>query len=129
MNFWSWKIKDDDGGEEKGLKIRKMPQNYLKMIVLRHFILLKYSQSVMNVFAPIALITCSALGADPRGCMILISAGALTAYMTPSATAAVAMCMSAGGYDVKALFKMGWLFALIATVVYVLFVSLVYPAF
>lgn len=87
------------------------------------------NQSVMNVFAPIALITCSALGADPRGCMILISAGALTAYMTPSATAAVAMCMSAGGYDVKALFKMGWLFAVIATVVYVLFVSLVYPAF
>ncbi len=87
------------------------------------------NQSVMNVFAPIALITCGALGADPRGCMILISAGALTAYMTPSATAAVAMCMGAGGYDIKSLFKMGWLFAVIACVVYVLFVSLVYPAF
>ena len=87
------------------------------------------NQSVMNVFAPIALITCSALGADPRGCMILISAGALTAYMTPSATAAVPMCMGAGGYDVKALFKMGWSFALLACVVYVGFVSLVYPAF
>lgn len=87
------------------------------------------NQSVMNVFAPIALITCGALGADPRGCMILISAGALTAYMTPSATAAVAMCMGAGGYDIKSLFKMGWLFAVIACVVYVLFVSLVYSAF
>lgn len=87
------------------------------------------NQSVMNVFAPIALITCSALGADPRGCLILISAGALTAYMTPSATAAVAMCMGAGGYDVKALFKMGWLFAVIASVVYVAFVSISYPAF
>ena len=87
------------------------------------------NQSVMNVFAPIALIACGALGADPRGCMILISAGALTAYMTPSATAAVAMCMGAGGYDVKALFKMGWLFAVIACVVYIAFVSMVYPAF
>ncbi|MBO5495998.1 MAG: anion permease [Oscillospiraceae bacterium] len=87
------------------------------------------NQSVMNVFAPIALIACGALGADPRGCMILISAGALTAYMTPSATAAVAMCMGAGGYDVKALFKMGWLFALIACVLYIAFVSMVYPAF
>ena len=87
------------------------------------------NQSVMNVFAPIALIACGALGADPRGCMILISAGALTAYMTPSATAAVAMCMGAGGYDVKALFKMGWLFAVIATVVYISFVSITYPAF
>ncbi len=87
------------------------------------------NQSVMNVFAPIALIACGALNADPRGCMILISAGALTAYMTPSATAAVAMCMGAGGYDVKSLFKMGWLFAAIACVVYIVFVSLVYPAF
>ena len=87
------------------------------------------NQSVMNVFAPIALITCSALGADPRGCLILISAGSLTAYITPSATAAVPMCMGAGGYDVKSLFKMGWSFAVIACVVYVLFVSFVYPAF
>ena len=87
------------------------------------------NQSVMNVFAPIALITCGALGADPRGCMVLISAGALTAYMTPSATAAVPMCMSAGGYDVKSLFKMGWLFAAILCVCYVVFVSLAYPAF
>ena len=87
------------------------------------------NQSVMNVFAPIALIACGALNADPRGCMILISAGALTAYMTPSATAAVAMCMGAGGYDVKSLFKQGWLFAAIACVVYVVFVSIAYPAF
>jgi di/tricarboxylate transporter len=86
------------------------------------------NQSVMNVFAPIALIACGALNADPRGCMILISAGALTAYMTPSATAAVAMCMGAGGYDVKSLFKQGWLFAAIACVVYVVFVSIAYPA-
>ncbi len=87
------------------------------------------NQSVMNVFAPIALIACGALGADPRGCLILIAAGALTAYMTPSATAAVAMCMGAGGYDIKALFKQGWLFAVIAMVVYVIFVSVAYPAF
>ena len=95
------------------------------------FVITQYmqNQSVMNVFAPIALITCGALGADPRGCMILISAGALTAYMTPSATAAVAMCMGAGGYDVKALFKMGWLFALLACIVYIGFVSFAYPAF
>ena len=87
------------------------------------------NQSVMNVFAPIALIACSALGGDPRGCLILISAGSLTAYMTPAATAAVPMCMGAGGYDVKVLFKMGWLFAVILCICYVTFVSIVYPAF
>ncbi len=87
------------------------------------------NQSVMNVFAPIALLTCSALGADPRGCLILIAAGSLTAFMTPSATAAIAISMSAGGYDVKALFKMGWLVALLLTIAYIAYVSMVYPAF
>lgn len=87
------------------------------------------NQGVMNVFAPIALITCGTLGADPRGCLILITAGALTAYMTPSATAAVILCMGAGGYNIKSLFKMGWLLAVILCVVYVTFVSLVFPAF
>ncbi len=42
------------------------------------------NQSVMNVFAPIALITCSALGADPRGCLVLVTAGSRLAFMTPS---------------------------------------------
>lgn len=86
------------------------------------------NQSVMNVFAPIALIACSAIGADPRGCLVLITAGSLTAYMTPSATAVVPMCMEAGGYNVKALFKMGWLLAVLLTVGYVGYVSLVMPA-
>ncbi len=86
------------------------------------------NQSVMNVFAPIALIACKALNADPRGCLVLIAAGSLSAFMTPSATAAIPMCMAAGGYDVKSLFKMSWLFSLILCVGYVVFVSIVYPA-
>ena len=85
--------------------------------------------SVMNVFAPIALIVCSALGADPRGCLVLVTAGSLSAYMTPSATAAIPMCMGAGGYDVKTLFKMSWLLSLILCICYVIFVSIVLPAF
>lgn len=95
------------------------------------FIITQFMQnaSVMNVFAPIALIVCSALGADPRGCLVLVTAGSLSAYMTPSATAAVAMCMGAGGYDVKSLLKMGWLLAIILCVGYVGFVSIVMPAF
>lgn len=87
------------------------------------------NQSVMNVFAPIALLTCSALGADPRGCLVLVTAGSLTAYMTPSATSAIPMCMAAGGYDVKTMFKMSWLLAIILCVCYVGYVSVVMPAF
>ncbi len=87
------------------------------------------NQSVMNVFAPIALITCSALGADPRGCLVLVTAGSRLAFMTPSATAAIPLCMGAGGYDVKSLIKMGWLLCIILCVGYVGFVSLIMPAF
>ena len=67
--------------------------------------------------------------ADPRGCLILIAAGSLTAFMTPAATAAVAMAMSAGGYDVKSLFKMSAIIAVALMVIYVGYVSMVYPAF
>lgn len=87
------------------------------------------NQSVMNVFAPIALLTCNAFGADPRGCLILIASGSLTAFMTPAATAAVPMCMSAGGYDVKSLFKMSGIIATLLAVGYIAYVSIVYPAF
>ena len=49
--------------------------------------------------------------------------------MTPSATAAIPLCMGAGGYDVKSLIKMGWLLCIILCVGYVGFVSLIMPAF
>jgi sodium-dependent dicarboxylate transporter 2/3/5 len=95
------------------------------------FILTQFmqNQSVMNMFAPICLLTCSAIGADPRGMLVLICAGSLTAFMTPSATPGVPMMMAAGGYDMKSLPKMGWLFAVIVSVFYIVYVTLVMPAF
>ena len=60
---------------------------------------------------------------------MLVTAGSLTAFMTPSATAAIPMCMGAGGCDVKALFKMSWLLSILLCVCYAAFVSIVMPAF
>ncbi len=95
------------------------------------FILTQFTQnqSVMNIFAPIALLTCRAIGADPRGCLVLIAAGSLTAFMTPSATAAIPIVMGTGGYSLKDLFKLGWLFAVVAAIFYIPYVTLVMPAF
>ena len=95
------------------------------------FIFTQFSlnQGIINIFAPIALITCRALNADPRGILVLICAGGLTAFMTPGATPAVPMTMGAGGYNLKDLFKMGWLFSVIAAVFYIIFVTLTMPAF
>ena len=95
------------------------------------FILTQFmqNQGVMNIFAPIALIICSAIGADPKGCLVLVCAGSLTAFMTPSATPAIPMAMGAGGYDVKSLVKGSWLLSVMLTIGYIAFVSFVMPAF
>ena len=95
------------------------------------FILTQFmmNQGVMNVFRPICLLTCAALGANPICPMIMVSAGSLTAFLTPMATPAVPMAMGMGGYDVKSLFKQGWLITLLLAVGYVLYSATVFPAF
>ena len=87
------------------------------------------NRSVSAVFVPICLLTCSALGANPTGLVLLVNAGSLTAFLTPMATPAVPMCMADGGYDLKSLFKSGALITLILPVIYILYTMTVFPAF
>jgi len=85
------------------------------------------NRGAMLLFFPIAAATCHSIGGDPRGLMILIEAGALTAFMTPMPTAAVPYMMACGGYTQKDLFKGGWLFALISCVISVGWVMTIMP--
>lgn len=87
------------------------------------------NRSVSAVFVPICLLTCSALGANPTGLVLLVNAGSLTAFLTPMATPAVPMCMADGGYDLKSLFKSGALITLILPVIYIFYTMTVFPAF
>lgn len=87
------------------------------------------NQAVMNIFVPICLLTCQAIGADPMGLIILITAGSLTAFMTPMATSSIPAIMGAGGYDIKSLVKQSWLASIIFAVVYVLYTMTVMPVF
>lgn len=87
------------------------------------------NQAVMNIFVPICLLTCQSLGANPIGLCVLITAACLTAFLTPLATPAIPMCMGAGGYDVKSLFKQGWLISVILMAGYVLYTMTILPAF
>lgn len=87
------------------------------------------NRAVSAVFVPICLLTCSALGADPIGLIILVNAGSLTAFLTPMATPAVPMCMAEGGYDLKSLVKSGALITLILPIVYIVYTMTVFPAF
>ena len=87
------------------------------------------NRAVNLVFTPICLLTCKALGANPIGLMLMVSAGSLTAFLTPMATSAVAVCMSEGGYDLKALVKSGWLISILISVIYIFYTMTIYPAF
>lgn len=87
------------------------------------------NRAVSAVFMPLCIMTCQALGADPTGPMILVTAGCLTAFLTPMATPAVPMAMASGGYDLKDLLKGGWLITIIISVVYVLYTMTVMPCF
>lgn len=87
------------------------------------------NRSVSAVFVPICLLTCSALGANPTGLVLLVNAGSLTAFLTPMATPAVPMCMADGGYDLKAIMKSGALITLILPFIYIFYTMTVFPAF
>jgi di/tricarboxylate transporter len=112
------------GGTRSGLLLATV--FFIIPFILTQFML---NQGVMNIFTPICLIASSALGANPIGLLVLITAGSLTAFMTPSATPAVPLAMAAGGYDFKSLFKMSWLLSLILAPCYILYVYFVLPAF
>ncbi|MBQ1531443.1 MAG: anion permease, partial [Solobacterium sp.] len=87
------------------------------------------NQSVGNIFVPIIILTCKALGANPVGPLILLSAASLTAFLTPSATATVPLMMGFGGYDQKDLLKMGWLPSLIICIASVAITMTLIPCF
>lgn len=87
------------------------------------------NRAVSAVFVPICLLTCSALGANPIGLIMLVNAGSLTAFMTPMATPAVPMAMGDGGYQLKDLLKGGWLISILLAIVYIFYTMSVFPAF
>ncbi len=99
---------------------------FLIPFLLTQFML---NRAVSAVFVPICLLTCSALGANPIGLILLVNAGSLTAFLTPMATPAVPMCMADGGYDLKTLMKSGILITLILPVIYICYTMTVLPAF
>ena len=87
------------------------------------------NQSCAAIFQPVIILSCQALGCDPRGPLILLAAASLTAFLTPMATGTIPMVMETGGYDQASLLKQGWLPSLILCVVSVISVMTIFPAF
>ena len=111
--------------------VTKVNNNYLVGLIFFFFpfLLAQFmsNRGAMLIFFPIAIATCHQVGGDPRGLLILIEAGALTAYMTPMPTAAVPCMMEYGGYSQKDLLRGGWLHSVISCVFSVGWIMTVMP--
>ena len=87
------------------------------------------NQTAINCLMPIFLLTCKAIGANPIGCLMLLSVGGCTAYCTPMAMAACSACADVGGYDIKSMVKTGLPMTIVACIVSVVWTMTLYPCF
>ena len=87
------------------------------------------NRTVLNIFKPIAIIACKAMGASPIGIVMLVESACLSSFMTPMATPAIPMCMANGGYDLKSIVKQSIIPAILLTVVSVGWIMTVFPMY
>lgn len=95
------------------------------------FILTQFmnNQSCGAIFQPIVILSCTALGCNPLGPLVLLQSATLTAFLTPMATGTIPLVMGTGGYDQASLLKQGWLPSIIMAVVYVVSIMTIFPAY
>lgn len=99
---------------------------FIVPFVMTQFML---NTGILTIFYSVWAMVCASMGINPVGPMILALSGAQTAFFTPMATPAVPLAMKYGNYDVRDIIKMGWLPAIIITVVSVVSVMLIFPVF
>ena len=111
----------------------KINNNYIVGLIffIFPFLLAQFmsNRGAMLLFYPIAIAACYEISGDPRGLILLIQAGTLTAFMTPMPTAAVPYMMEYGGYTQKDLLKGGWLYAVIACIISVAWMMTIMPVY
>ena len=88
---------------------------------------LLYNRAVTQVLFPLAIMTCVTMGVDPIGPMILCSISSMSSLVTPMATGVVPLAMTAGGYNLKPVFKAGMVNLVIRGLVCVPVVMTMFP--
>ena len=88
---------------------------------------LLYNRAVSTVLIPLVVITCSSIGCDPRGPIILVALSTMSSLVTPMATAVVPMAMNAGGYSAKTCLKVGLIPGVVRGIVGTLIAMTLYP--
>lgn len=90
---------------------------------------LLYNRAVSKVLIPLVLLSALDMQCDPRGLMEMCYIGSMCSLLTPMSTTVVPMMMASGGYDQKALLRMGWIPSIVMGVIAVLVGMTLYPCF
>ena len=88
-----------------------------------------YNRAVSKILVPLVILTAMSMNCDPRGLMEMCYIGSMCSVITPMATSVVPMMMGAGGYDQKALLKMGWIPSIVMGIIAVGVGMTLYPCY
>lgn len=81
----------------------------------------------LTLFTPLAALVALKIGVDPRAAVMAAVCGSFGSFLTPMASPAEAICMSAGPYALKDFIKCGLPLALIMTIISVVWLPIVMP--
>lgn len=87
---------------------------YLVSFLMTSFL---YNRATTTVLIPILIISCSSIGCDPRGPVILCSLASMSSLITPMPNPVVPMAMQAGGYTQKTILRVGIIPAIVRGIV------------
>ena len=99
---------------------------YLVSFLMTSFL---YNRATTTVLIPILIISCSSIGCDLRGPVILCSLASMSSLITPMPNPVVPMAMQAGGYTQKTILRVGIIPAIVRGIVGVAIAMTIFPAF
>lgn len=99
---------------------------YLVSFLMTSFL---YNRATTTVLIPILIISCSSIGCDPRGPVILCSLASMSSLITPMPNPVVPMAMQAGGYTQKTILRVGIIPAIVRGIVGVAIAMTIFPSF
>ena len=86
-----------------------------------------YNRAVTQVLYPLAIMTCVTMGVNPIGPITICNIASMSSLVTPMATGVVPLAMTAGGYNLKTIFKAGMVPAVVRGIVCVLVTMTMFP--
>mgnify|MGYP004518498179 CR=1 FL=1 len=85
------------------------------------------NMALMTAMGPLVYLLCLSYNWNPIGLVYMVNTACFISYLTPLSTVTVPYMMSVGGYTQKDLMRMGWIPAILVTLVTVPWVMLVFP--